>query len=521
MAGWSDQWVRWVTLPDDAGAFVNLMMLLQMAAEASPERVAVGSLQGGLTYKQLYQHAGHGAGWLQAHGAGRLVYADEATAALPIGLYACGWAGVPFVPVSYRLADDRLRALVEQQAPALLLHPPAGGERTTGIAGVDQMGTDDFLHLLDGLTEECGDWDAFGESAAVLLHTSGTSGTPKVAILRHRHLVSYVLGSVEFMGAGEDEATLVSVPPYHIAGMVAILTATYGGRRLVQLPRFTPESWVELVRAESVTHAMVVPTMLARILEVLQADGQGLPRLRHLSYGGGRMPRPVVEHAMRLLPDVDFVNAYGLTETSSTVAVLTAEDHRAAFGSSDPEVEARLGSVGRPVPSVEVTIRGPEGEEVPAGATGEVWVRGDQVAGEYGHASVLNEEGWFATKDAGHLDPDGYLFLEGRVDDVIVRGGENLSPGEIEDVLLEHPGIREAVVCGIRDLEWGEVAAAAVVPHEGATLDEEEVRSWVISRLRSSRAPAVVDIRAELPYTDTGKVLRRIVKPQLEARHPH
>ncbi|WP_410051041.1 class I adenylate-forming enzyme family protein [Acidiferrimicrobium sp. IK] len=498
---------------------MNLMMILQMAAEAAPDRVAVGGLCDGLTYKQLYQHAGHAAEWLREDGAGRLVYADEASPALPIGLYACGWAGIPFVPVSYRLADDRLRALVEAQAPAVLLHPPGGGERTAGLTGVDQMGTDAFLRLLDGLSVECREWDPFGESAAILLHTSGTSGTPKVAILRHRHLVSYVLGSVEFMSAEEDEATLVSVPPYHIAGMVAILTATYGGRRLVQLPRFTPEGWVELVRAEKVTHAMVVPTMLARILDVLAADGEGLPNLRHLSYGGGRMPRPVVEAAMRLLPDVDFVNAYGLTETSSTVAVLTAADHRAAFGSPDPEVEARLGSVGRPVPAVEVSIRDPLGEEVPAGVSGEVWVRGDQVAGEYGHASVLNEEGWFATKDAGHLDSEGYLFLEGRVDDVIVRGGENLSPGEIEDVLLEHPGIREAVVCGVRDREWGEVVAAAVVPHEGVTLDEGEVRDWVAGRLRSSRAPAVIDIRPELPYTDTGKVLRRVIKPQLEARH--
>lgn len=498
---------------------MNVMMLLQMAAEGAPDRVAVGSLDGGLTYKQLYQHAGHAASWIQRQGAARLLYADEASPALPIGLFASAWAGVPFVPVSYRLADDRLRDLVAAQAPAVLLHADGAGHRTEGLDGIEQYSTSEFLDLLGGLAGVADDWDSVGEGPAVLLHTSGTSGTPKVAVLRHRHLTSYVLGSVEFLGAGDDEATLVSVPPYHIAGMAAILTATFNGRRLVQLPRFAEAEWVRLVRSEGVTHAMVVPTMLARILEVIEADGEGMLSLRHLSYGGGRMPRPVIERALELLPGVSFVNAYGLTETSSTIAVLGAEDHRLAIESDDPAVTARLSSVGRPLPTVEVSIRDPLGEEVPPGSTGEVWVRGEQVAGEYGTTSVLNAEGWFATKDAGYLDSEGYLFLEGRVDDVIVRGGENMSPGEIEDVLLEHPGIREAVVCGVADTEWGEVVAAAVVPVEGQTLDEDEVRAWVAERLRSSRAPVIVDIRSELPYTDTGKVLRRVVKPELQARH--
>jgi acyl-CoA synthetase (AMP-forming)/AMP-acid ligase II len=164
-----------------------------------------------------------------------------------------------------------------------------------------------------------------GEGTAIELFTSGTTGEPKAALLRHRHLVSYVLGSVEFMGAHEDEAALVSVPPYHVAGIAAILSNVYAGRRVVQLPTFDAGDWVALVRAESVTSAMVVPTMLTRIVEVLDAegpDGPGLPTLRSLSYGGGRMPSPTILRALELLPTTAFVNAYGLTETSSTVALL-------------------------------------------------------------------------------------------------------------------------------------------------------------------------------------------------------
>jgi len=198
--------------------------------------------------------------------------------------------------------------------------------------------------------------------------------------------------------------------------------------------------------------------------------------------------------------------------------VLGPDEHREALTSDDPRVQARLGSVGQALPTVEVSIRDPDGAELPVGQRGEVWVRGEQISGEYAHANQLVDGGWFSTKDAGWIDDAGYLYLDGRIDDVIVRGGENLSPGEIEEVLLQHPAIRDAVVLGVPDQEWGEVVAAVVVAEEGASIDEGEVRAWVVTHLRSSRAPAIIDIRAELPYNEMGKVLRRVLKPELVAR---
>jgi acyl-CoA synthetase (AMP-forming)/AMP-acid ligase II len=256
--------------------------------------------------------------------------------------------------------------------------------------------------------------------------------------------------------------------------------------------------------------------MLARIADALIDRPVALPALRALSYGGGKMPLPVIERAMRLLPHVAFTNAYGLTETSSTIALLGPDDHRAAFASDDLALRRRLASVGRPLPSVEVEVRDAEGRRVATGERGEFHVRGEQVAGEYlGHASRLTGDGFFPTRDAGFVDAEGYLFLDGRLDDVIVRGGENLSPGEIEDVLREHAAVADCAVVGLPDEQWGEAVAAVVVLRPGAALRADALRDFVRARLRSSRAPERIEFRVALPYTDTGKLLRRQLKAEL------
>jgi acyl-CoA synthetase (AMP-forming)/AMP-acid ligase II len=500
---------------------VNVVTLLEMAASGFGERVAVTSGGQSLTFAQLFAAAASAAAEVGASGASRLAILDVSSLAVPIGLYASAWAGVPFVPLNYRLTGAELEALAERIAPSLLV---TGSERVgalAGLPGASVVAREEFLarHVVEKEVEPSFEVDP--EAIAILLFTSGTTGVPKAAVLRHKHLVSYILGSVEFGGAGEDEAALVSVPPYHIAGMAAVLSNTYAGRRVVQLPSFGAESWLAAARSEGVTHAFLVPTMLARILDVLGDAPANLPNLRAISYGGGKMPLAVLERALRAFPTTDFTNAYGLTETSSTIAVLGPEDHRAAMASSDPAVRQRLVSVGRPLPSVEVEIRDPEGKALGAGEHGEVYVRGEQIAGEYlGKASTVEAEGWFPTRDGGFMDAEGYLFLEGRIDDVIVRGGENLSPGEIEEVLLEHPAVADCAVVGVPDEQWGEAVAAFVTLHPGASASAEELQEWVRARLRSSRMPARVEFRAQLPYTETGKLLRRQLRAELAAETP-
>jgi fatty-acyl-CoA synthase len=499
---------------------MNTVMLLEMAAEGMPDRVAVGPLDDGMTYVELLDRARRAAALVAQSGAERVGFLGVNSEILPVLLFAGAIGAVPFAPLNYRLADDRLRSLISKIRPALVV-ADGGAERIVGIDGAEIVDRGLFEERIAGFrgdTSESSPARADHPSpddVAVLLFTSGTSGEPKAALLRHSHLFSYVVTTLEFMSASEEEATLVSVPPYHVAGIAAVLSSTYTGRRIVYLPQFEPERWVEMAQRERVTHAMVVPTMLGRILDVLESSGSRLPHLSHLSYGGGRMPTATVERAMRLLPEVGFVNAYGLTETSSTVAVLAPDDHRAAFTSDDPKARARLGSVGRPLPTIELEVRDPDGKVLRAGEVGEIYVRGEQVAGEYEARSALGEDGWFATNDAGYLDDEGFLFVDGRLDDVIVRGGENISPGEIESVLLEHPAVSDVAVVGIPDDEWGECPAAVVVLERDAAVEPADLQLWVRDRLRSTRVPVVVEARDHLPHNETGKLLRRVLREEL------
>lgn len=489
---------------------MNLATLLEIAASSFGERTALGPVGGGWTYQELLEQARQLAGRLAGQNVANVLFLGVNSPATWVTLFAAAMANKPFVPLNYRLADEQLRKLAARTAPAIAI---VDEQMQSRIEGVEGISTFQLGQILDTPPEPT-PLQPEDDGVAVLLFTSGTTGDPKAAVLRHANLTSYVMDTVELMGADEDECALVSVPPYHIAGISAALTSTYLGRRVVQLPAFDPTAWVKLAQDQKVTHAMVVPTMLGRILDVLSDTAETLPHLRHLSYGGGKMPRPVLERALHLLPHVNFVNAYGLTETSSTIAILTPEDHRLAVTSSDPQVRARLSSVGKPIPSIELQIRDHRGNLLPAGQMGEIFVRGAQVSGEYLDRDNKSD-GWFGTRDSGYQDLEGYLFLDGRLDDVIVRGGENISPGEVEAILDEHQAVAQCAVVGFPHADWGEGIAAFVVLRQGQSVTDDEIREWVRARLRSSRRPDLVKFVSDLPYNETGKLLRRILRQQL------
>jgi acyl-CoA synthetase (AMP-forming)/AMP-acid ligase II len=492
---------------------VRLTLLLDMAADGFGDRVLAGRRSGGITAAELARRSHSGAALVRQRAADALVYLDVNGPAFPIALFAAARAGVPLVPLNYRLGQEQLAELLARHPKALGIAGP-GALPHFERAGLTAMTTDDWLAQTRDDRGEITD-DGPGDETednlvAVIIYTSGTTSAPKGVLLRHQNLVSYVLGSVEFGSADEAEAALVSVPPYHIAAVANVITNLYAGRRTLVLEAFAPGEWLRTVREEEVTSAMVVPTMLARIID--SEDDRSVPTLRSLSYGGAPMPAALIERALREWTGVGFVNAYGLTETSSTVALLGPDDHRAALESRDPAVRARLSSVGRPLPGIELEIRGPGGEPLGPGQAGRICVRGAQVSAEYaGLGSAVDGRGFFDTRDDGFLDADGYLFVSGRTDDTIIRGAENIAPAEIEDVLLRHPAVLDAVVFGVPDQEWGQRIEAAVVPRPETDLDPADLREFTLQALRSSKTPDRFWLLRELPRTETGKLLRRMV----------
>lgn len=478
---------------------MNIHLILQMAADAMGYREAIISGDTRMTFEEL-DHAARCVTAKVKPGQ-KVAYLAENHAAMPAALFGAALAGVPFVPINYRLSKEQIDALMVRVAPAILIT-----ETDLRYDGIENISREDAI-TGDAYTGEAPDIEG---GVAVELFTSGTTGEPKSAILRHSNLMSYIFGTVEFMSAGEDEAALTTVPPYHIAGIAAVLSSTYTGRKMVQLPNFAPQAAIDLINAEGVTNTFLVPTMIQRMIDHA-GEGLSIPTLKNIAYGGGKMPYAVIEKTMGILPDVNFTNAYGLTETSATICMLGPDDHREAFSSDDPTIKRRLGSAGQPIPTIELQIRREEGGMCEPEETGLVWVRGDQVSGEYkGMGSQLDGDGWFPTKDRGYVDAGGYLFIDGRADDVIVRGGENISPGEVEDVLRTHAAVKDVAVVAVPDEEWGEGVGVAIVC--ARDVSDDELCELVRKNLRSSRVPSAIKRMDALPYNETGKVLRRIIR---------
>ncbi|MBT4355269.1 MAG: acyl--CoA ligase [Rhodospirillaceae bacterium] len=478
---------------------MNIYLILQMAAEAMGDREAVKLNNDSITYSELNYMSKSVASLVKNNE--KIGFLSENNLLMPAALFGAAIAGVEFVPLNYRLSEEQLNMQLKRISPAILFTDQDIKCKGIKTIGITTLALDNKAEL-DNYSDD--------EAVAVELFTSGTTGEPKSAVLKHKNLMAYILGTVEFMSAGAEESVLLSVPPYHIAGIAAVLSSSYSGRKIVQLPNFSAEAWMRLVIKEKITNAFLVPTMLKRIVEKFD-DNLSLPSLKNVAYGGGKMPRQVIERAMKLLPHVNFTNAYGLTETSATICMLGPEDHRSAFNSSDALIKRRLSSAGRPIPSIELIIKNDEGNICLPEELGNVWVRGEQVSGEYkGIGSKLDSEGWFPTKDRGFLDSDGYLFIDGRADDVIVRGGENISPGEIEDVVRTHPNVEDVAAVAVKDIEWGEAVGLVIVA--SSPIEDDEIIKLVRTKLRSSRVPSIIKYMDELPYNETGKLLRRVIR---------
>lgn len=438
--------------------------------------------------------------------------------------YAAAKAGLTFLPLNYRakeqeleymintagtrtlLVGDRYQELVARIRPRLVV-------KDTLSLGEDGATMKRLAELAQTVEPEESEAEVDDDDVSVLMYTSGTTSLPKGVMLRYRDFTAYVTANVEMADGSDRGVALVCVPFYHIAGTTAMMTNIWTGRRLVIMPQFEPKTWLKLVERERVTHAFVVPTMMKMLLDDPSFTKTDLSSLTNLAYGGAPMPIQVIRRAIEMFPkNVGFVNAYGQTETTSSLTVLGPEDHRIEGTPEEIELKLkRLNSIGRPLPDVEIRVRDEDGNFLPPGQVGEICIRTPRImkgyAGREDDAAL--PDGWRATGDLGWVDEEGYVFFAGRKDDMIIRGGENIAPAEIETVLMSHPGVEECAVIGVPSVEWGQTVKAFVVPRKGATLDRAELIDFCRKRLASFKCPETIDFIDELPKNPLGKILRK------------
>ena len=513
---------------------MNTISFLSIPASIVPEQEAVVFEEHRLTYAALHARVRRLAGALAQRGVGR----GTRVAALHTNshryieaYYATAMLGGVFIPVNYRAKRHEIEYMLATAETKVLFigeryveHVDAVRERLvhlTQMIGFDFARADapSYESLLRDAPEHEDEAEVDDEDVSILMYTSGTMSLPKGVMLRYGDFSAYVTANVELADGTPRGAALLCAPLYHIAGATNMMTTLWTGRKLVVMPQFDAPRWLDLVEGERVTHAFVVPTMMKHVLDA-GPETRDLSCLEVLSYGGAPMPFPVIRRAIERLPrTVGFVNAFGQTETTSTLTVLGPDDHR--LDGTPAEVETRLRrltSIGKPLPDVEVRIIGDEGQPLGTGDVGEIEVRTARAMKGYAGAveSPFKADGWLPTKDMGWIDEDGYLYVAGRKDDMIIRGGENIAPAEIESVLLSHPAVDEIAVFGVADVEWGQRVAACIVPRPGMSLTEDEIAAFCKTRLASFKKPEVVRFLTELPKNPMGKILRRELRAQIE-----
>jgi acyl-CoA synthetase (AMP-forming)/AMP-acid ligase II len=360
----------------------------------------------------------------------------------------------------------------------------------------------------------------------ILIYTAGTTGFPKGVMLSHNSFSVYVLENVSPADLETTEKNILTVPLYHVAGTQAMMAAIYGGRTLVMQRQFEPKQWMELVEAEKVNRAMMVPTMLKQLMEHPDFAKHDLSSLKIITYGAAPMPLEVIKRAIQVFPRVGFINAFGQTETASTVTILSPEDH--VISGTPAEIEKklkRLSSIGKPMSDVEMKVVDENGQEFPPNQIGEIIARGPRVMSGYWKdkektARTIDKDGWVHTGDMGYRDEDGYFFLSGRTTDMIKRGGELIAPEEVEAILQGHPKVDEAAVVGVPDEDWGEVPICVCVLKKGETCTAQELMEYCRTNLASYKRPRAVVFCEELPRNPMGKVLKRVLRDQYKDVKP-
>ncbi|MEY4269354.1 MAG: hypothetical protein RLZZ58_570 [Pseudomonadota bacterium] len=485
-------------------------------AHMRPDRIALREGDRTTSWAELEDRTARIIGGLQAAGltkGDRIAWIGKNSDLYFTLFFAAARMGVVMVPVGWRLAPAEWAFIVnDTQARILFLGPgfeDAGAALRGQLDHVERMLTADATQGWIGASAR-GLFDPSAPDEGVLqLYTSGTTGNPKGAVLTNRNLFGLRRVTQEaglpYQHYDDDEAILVAMPCAHIGGTGLGILALAAGLPAVILPEFTPDGVFDAVEKGGVTRFFIVPAALHMLLIHPRCASVDYSRLKYIIYGAAPIPLELLRQAISMF-GAQFMQAYGMTETTGTIIMLPPEDH-------DPAGNERMRSAGKPLPGVEVRIVGSGGESLPPRDVGEIWTRSTNNMLGYWNlpdatANTMTD-GWIKTGDAGYLDEDGYVYIHDRVKDMIITGGENVYPAEVESAIYGHPDVLEVAVIGVPDAKWGEAVKAVCVAKPGATIDADAVITYARERIAPFKVPKSIDVIAALPRNAGGKILRK------------
>ncbi|PQA88965.1 long-chain-fatty-acid--CoA ligase [Hyphococcus luteus] len=497
--------------------------LIREQARRQPDKTGLIFEGRRFTYGEMNERANRAAQALTALGVGRgdrIVWLARNVATFWDALFGAMKIGAVMTPVNWRLAPTEVAQIIADAKPALLLGETMfleALEKEGGAGGVKTMvletgGPDCFDALLDAQEAEEPDFEPSPDDIVVQLYTSGTTGLPKGVILTHRcyyEVGAAGAGAAVIMPQTEDEAMLHALPHFHVAGVNFGIMGIARSMPVIQHRQFDPAAIVKELQGESPINSFFVPAMIMMILEAAKSAGVSLEKFAGISYGAAPMPEPLLDAAMAAAPNAAFTQFYGMTETTGAVSTLQHDDH--AKG------QAQRVSAGRPFPGCAVKICDPAtGEELPQGETGEIVAQAPFIMdGYWMNAQATGKairDGWYWSGDAGYMDEDGFIYVVDRIKDMIISGGENIYPAEIENVLAKCPGIADVAVIGAPDEKWGEVVKVVAVKRAGADLDEAGVKDFLQGKIADFKQPKYVEFIDALPRNPSGKILKTALR---------
>ena len=492
-------------------------------ATETPDAEAI--TYGGRTWSwaQWDERVRRAAGGLQGLGIGRgdvVAFLDKNHPACVEISLAAGSLGAANAIVNWRLAGDEVDYAVNDSGARVLV---VGSElmplvekirdRLTSVEEVIEVtpdGTDGDAYeaWLAASAPVTRPDDVDPEDVCLVMYSSGTTGRPKGVMLTHANMVAHTLNAHDGWEFEPGDKSMVSMPLFHVGGSSYVLFGIHDGIPSIMTREPDAASLAGAILGGA-NRTFLVPAVLAQVLQSGPDAVKLFGALKTYTYGASPMPLPLLRAAMEAWPETDFIQVYGLTEVAGVATHLLPEEHK------DAEHPERLVSAGRPVPGCDIRIVDPGTlEDLPTGEHGEIWLRTPQLMkGFLGKpeetAAVITDDGWFRTGDMGKVDDGGFLFVEDRLKDMIISGGENIYSPEIERVLAEHPAVMEVAIIGVPDDRWGESVKAVVSLKPDTSATEEELIAWCRDRLAHYKCPKSVDLLEALPRNPTGKILKR------------